>query len=383
MITPKGTPASALAPVQLTDFKRQWTSIRGRALAAIDRVGESGWLILGVEVAAFEAELADACGVEFVVCCANGLDAIEIALRANDIGKGDRVLTTPLSAFATALAIIRAGAEPVFVDVDAAGLIDLALVERALESDNTIRAVVPVHLFGHALDLDALEDIAARSGALVIEDCAQAVGARSRGRPVGSVGIAAATSFYPTKNLGALGDGGAVLTRDERVAERARGLRDYGQSTKYVHDQVGLNSRLDELQAAVLRDALLPELAAGTARRIEIAARYRTEIIGPGLVLPPSPVGSESVWHLFPVLTRGAREPFRAHLGARAIGSAVHYPLLISDQAALSEAFPDAVHAEMPIAQRFADHEVSLPLHPYLGDDEVSRVIDACNEWED
>jgi dTDP-4-amino-4,6-dideoxygalactose transaminase len=379
--TPEGIRAPVLAPVQLADFKRQWDSIRERALAAIDRVGESGWLILGAEVAAFERELAAVSGVEHAVGCANGLDAIEIALRANGIGAGDCVLTTPLSAFATALAIIRAGAEPVFVDVDASGLLDVELAEQALGADSTIRAVVPVHLFGHAMDAGRLEATAASRGVVVIEDCAQAIGARSHGRAVGSIGMAAATSFYPTKNLGALGDGGAVLTRDAGVAERARGLRDYGQSAKYVHDQLGLNSRLDELHAAVLRDALLPELAAGTARRIEIAERYRREIRTDGLVLPPSPEGSESVWHLFPVLTRGAREPFRSHLTGRGIGSAVHYPVLMPDQKALREAFPNAIRRELPMAHRFAEREVSLPLHPYLSDDEVSRVIAACNEW--
>ncbi|MDX6567905.1 MAG: hypothetical protein QOH15_483 [Gaiellales bacterium] len=371
-----------LAPVQLADFKRQWSSIREPALAAVDRVGESGWLILGTEVAAFERDLAGACGVAHVVGCANGLDAIEIALRAAGIGKGDRVLTTPLSAFATALAIIRAGAEPVFVDVDASGLLDLDLAEQALSDDPAIRAVVPVHLFGHAQDLDRLEAMATTHGAAVIEDCAQAIGARSHGRPVGSVGIAGATSFYPTKNLGALGDGGAVLTRDAGIAESARGLRDYGQSAKYVHDRLGLNSRLDELQAAVLRDALLPELTAGTARRVAIADRYRREITTPDLVHPPIPHGSASVWHLFPVLSRGDREAFRAHLDAHGVGNAVHYPVLMSDQQALREAFPNASHGPLPFADRFARQEISLPLHAYLSDDEVERVIAACNDWQ-
>ncbi len=383
MTSPEGSRTAALAPIQLADFKRQWGSIRGRALAAVDRVGESGWLILGAEVAAFERELATACGIAHVVGCASGLDALEICLRAAGVGEGDRVLTTPLSAFATALAIVRAGAEPVFTDVDDSGLLDLDLAERMLARDARIRAVVPVHLFGHALDMNRLEAIAEAYDAAVIEDCAQAIGARSHDRPVGSVGVAGATSFYPTKNLGALGDGGAVLTRDSAIAVSARRLRDYGQSAKYVHDQLGLNSRLDEVQAAILRDALLPQLTAGTARRKAIAARYRREISAPDLIFPPSPPGSESVWHLFPVLTRADRDRFRAHLADRCIASSVHYPVLISDQRGLREAFPHAIYEDMPVARRFAEHEVSLPLHAYLTDDEVDRVISACNEWQD
>jgi dTDP-3-amino-3,4,6-trideoxy-alpha-D-glucose transaminase len=368
--------------VQLADFVRQWHAIRARALAAVDRVGESGWLILGSEVAAFERELAAAAGVAHVVGVANGLDAIEIALRAAGIGAGDRVLTTPLSAFATVLAIVRAGAEPAFADVDASGLLDLELADRALADDPRIRAIVPVHLFGHAQDLDALEAIATRHQVVVIEDCAQAIGARSRGRAVGTAGIAGATSFYPTKNLGALGDGGALLTQSAEIADAARVLRDYGQSAKYVHDRLGLNSRLDELQAAILRDALLPELAAGTARRVAIAERYVDELATSALTVPPRPPGSESVWHLFPLLVEGDREPFQAHLTSHGIGSAVHYPVLMPDQHALLEAVPAYRRSALPVAGRFAAHEVSIPLHAYLDDDEVGRVIAACNAWQ-
>jgi dTDP-4-amino-4,6-dideoxygalactose transaminase len=367
--------------VQLADFESQWHAIRRRALAAIDRVGESGWLILGSEVARFEEELAHVVGVPHVVGCASGLDAIEIGLRALGIGAGDRVLTTPLSAFATALAIVRAGAEPVFADVDETGLLDLDLVDAALADDPSIRAVLTVHLFGHAQDMDRLERIALARGVAILEDCAQAIGARSHGRAVGAVGEVGATSFYPTKNLGALGDGGAVLTREASIASTARHLRDYGQTEKYVHTRLGMNSRLDEVHAAILRDALLPDLPTGTARRRELAARYRAEISSPALTLPPAPPGSESVWHLFPVLVQGDREAFRRHLAEQAIGSAVHYPRLMPDQAALREAFPNARAGDLPVARRFAAHEVSIPLHPYLTDGDADRVVAACNIW--
>jgi dTDP-3-amino-3,4,6-trideoxy-alpha-D-glucose transaminase len=378
---PDSASRRSLARVELAGFQRQWITIRERALAAVDRVGESGWLILGREVLEFERALGEYAGVEHVVGCASGLDAIEIALRACGIGTGDRVLTTPLSAFATALAIIRAGAEPTFVDVDDTGLLDLDLADQALSRDARIRAVVPVHLYGHAQDLDALERLVARHGVVLVEDCAQAIGARSRGRAVGTVGRASATSFYPTKNLGALGDGGAVLTTDGEIDAIARVLRDYGQVSRYTHDRLGLNSRLDELHAAVMRDALLPELVRLTARRVETAERYRAEISSPHLTLPRTPPKSQSVWHLFPTLVEGHREAFRKHLRERGIDSAVHYPVLMSDQSALREAWPHARYQEMPVAHRFSRHEVSLPLHPYLEVGEIDRVIAACNQW--
>jgi hypothetical protein len=199
--------------ILLNDFVSQWREVGADAQAALQRVGESGWLILGREVKGFEAELAAYCQLPHAVGCASGLDAIEIALRVLGLEPGDKVITTPLSAFATTLAIVRAGGVPVFVDVDGSGLLDLERVAHALSRDRAIKFCVPVHLYGHALDGRALERIAAMPGVQLVEDCAQAIGAQSRGKPVGSIGAAAATSFYPTKNLGALGDGGALLPR--------------------------------------------------------------------------------------------------------------------------------------------------------------------------
>ncbi len=369
-----------MRPIPANDFRAQWAEVRADVHAAVERVGASGWLILGEEVAAFEAALAERFGLAHAVGCASGLDALEIALRCAGLAPGDAVLTTPLSAFATTLAVVRAGGVPVFCDVDASGQLDLALAAELLAAEPGLRFLLPVHLYGHALDLDALLGLRERTGVTVVEDCAQAVGARSRGRGVGSVGAFAATSFYPTKNLGALGDGGALLTDDEAGAARARSLRDYGQSAKYEHAHLGLNSRLDELQAAILRDAFLPRLARFTRRRAEVATRYRAELANPALVVPPAPEGSESVWHLFPVLVEGDRKGLMEHLRAAGVGAAVHYPVLIPDQPALRDV-PARVAGGLERARAFAEREVSLPIHPLLDDAAVDAVVAACNAW--
>ena len=252
--------------ILLNDFQRQWADTRADVLDATERVGASGWYILGKNVESFERALAASFDRAFAVGCASGLDAIEIALRALGLRPGDKVLTTPLSAFATTLAILRAGGVPVFVDVDDHGLIDLARCEERLATGD-IRAFVPVHLYGQPLPLPRLAELQARFAVALVEDCAQSALARFRGRSAGTVGAIAATSFYPTKNLGALGDGGALLTDDPALRDRCASLRNYGQTARYQHDELGLNSRLDELQAAILAQAFLPRLPAWTERR--------------------------------------------------------------------------------------------------------------------
>lgn len=350
-------------------------------LSAVNAVGNSGRLILGEKVRQFEEALAVRAGVKHVIGCGNGLDAIEISLRALGLKQGDRVLTTPLSAFATTLAILRAGGVPVFVDVNNTGLLNLKVAEEILTQQNDpIRFLLPVHLFGHAVDLDELASLKKRFDVQLVEDCAQAISATSRGVPVGSVGDTAALSFYPTKNLGCMGDGGAVLTNEERFAVSARTLRDYGQTGKYMHVSLGMNSRLDEIQAAVLLEALLPRLAAFTQRRRDIASQYRENITSEVLIIPEAPPGSDSVYHLFPVLLPDDREGFRKHLRTHGIDSAVHYPMLISDQPAL-RGHKFEVANSLVNATRFANCEVSIPIHPYLTDEDVERVIDACNKW--
>ena len=374
--------ATAPPEVQLNDFTRLWADAGADVLAAVARVGASGRYVLGPEVESFERALAQLFGRRHVVGCASGLDAIELGLRAAGVAPGAKVLTTPLSAFATTLAIVRAGAVPVFVDVDEHGLLDLARCREVLAADPGIRALVPVHLFGQAADVAALAELRERFGLVLVEDCAQALGARSGERGAGTAGQVAATSFYPTKNLGALGDGGAVATDDDALAERCRSLRDYGQRRRYEHDDLGLNSRLDELHAAILRHAFLPRLAAWNERRRAIALAYGERLRHP-LVRPLAvPPGSRGVWHLYPVRVPAPdRDAFMGHLLARGVRSAVHYPRLIPRQRAL-EGRRFEVHGPLARAEELAATEVSLPIHPYLDAGEVDRVVAAVNAWE-
>jgi dTDP-3-amino-3,4,6-trideoxy-alpha-D-glucose transaminase len=266
----------------------------------------------------------------------------------------------------------------VWCDVDASGSLDLEIADAVLSADPAIRAVVPVHLYGHPLDPAALTALAERHGVVVVEDCAQSAGAQRDGRPTGTAGVVAATSFYPTKNLGALGDGGALLTDDPRIAEQARTLRNYGQAERYRHVELGLNSRLDEAQAAILRSAMLPRLDGWLARRAEISARYAAALEGSGFE-PVLPTGGTSAGHLFPVLVLdGDPEVERSRLAAAGIGVGRHYPLLCHDQPA-AHGHGETI-GELPVARRIAEREVSLPLHPHLDDAAVERVISACLE---
>jgi dTDP-4-amino-4,6-dideoxygalactose transaminase len=270
-------------------------------------VGESGWYILGDEVREFKAALARHWTAGHAVGVASGLDAVEISLKVLGCEPGDRILTTPLSAFATTLAIVKLGASPVFVDTDEFGMIDLGACRRVLERRRDIRFLAPVHLYGHALNLHELRSLRRDFGCLIVEDC-ESISASFDGLLTGVIGQMAATSFYPTKNLGAMGDGGAVLTSDAQYAAAARPLRDYGQRCKYRHDWVGYNSKLDEWQAAILRRAYLPKLPLWTERRRQIASQYLDGICHTNVRPLGRPEGSHSVWHLFPVLVDPPRK---------------------------------------------------------------------------
>jgi dTDP-3-amino-3,4,6-trideoxy-alpha-D-glucose transaminase len=340
--------------------------------AAIDRVVNRGWFVLGPEVEAFEEEFAAASGAACAVGVGNGTDAVALILRALGIGAGDEVITSPLSATYSALAVAMAGARPVFADIDPARLtLDPSRVE-ALVGPRT-RAIVPVHLYGQGADMAGLERVATRHGLAIVEDCCQAHLATVGGRPVGTIGVAGAFSFYPTKNLGALGDGGAVVTSDRALAARLKRLRNGGQTDRYHHVEPGVNSRLDELQAAVLR-ARLPYLAGWTARRRVLAARYRAALSGGPVEVPPE-MDAGHVYHLFVVrvVPTGARGELQARLAAHGIETLIHYPVPIPRQVALSAADP----AECPIASRVCDEILSLPLHPGLGNRDVDAVAAA------
>ena len=337
---------------------------------AIERVIASGWFILGPEVEAFEREFAAASNVPHAVGVNTGTDAIALIFRGLDIGPGDEVITSPLSAAYSALAIMMAGARPVFADIDPERL---TLDPRAAEAAITprTRAIMPVHLYGQAAEMRAFETIAARHNLALVEDAAQAHLGTSDGRAIGTIGIAAASSFYPTKNLGALGDGGAVLTRDAALAARIKRLRNGGQSSRYHHDEFGVNSRLDEMQAAILR-VRLKHLPAWTARRRAIAAHYRAALASAALHIPRE-FDAGHVYHLFPVLT-DQRDRFQAHMKDRGVETLIHYPVPIPRQPALASTSP----AMCLIADRICNEVVSLPMYPGLTDLQISAVSDAA-----
>lgn len=342
--------------------------------AAIDRVIESGWFVLGPEVEAFEREFAAATGAAWAVGVGTGTDAITLVLRALDIGPGDEVITSPLSAAYSALAIMMAGARPVFADIDPQRLtLDPGAVAAAVTPST--RAILPVHLYGQAADMAAIERIAERHHLAIVEDACQAHLATSDGRPVGTIGIAGAFSFYPTKNLGALGDGGAVVTRDEALAARVKRLRNGGQTTRYHHGEAGANSRLDEIQAAILR-ARLPHLAAWTERRRAIGARYRRELAGSGFAIPPE-CDAGHVYHLFPVLSR-ERAALMAHLASAGVETLIHYPVPIPRQPAVAATAP----AECPVADRVCAEVLSLPMYPALDEAAVTRVVEGARSFQ-
>ena len=336
---------------------------------AIDRVVSRGWFVLGPEVEAFESEFAAATGAAHAVGVGNGTDAIALILRALGIGAGDEVVTTPLSAAYSALAILMAGARPVFADVDPARL-TLDPHAAAARIGPRTRAIMPVHLYGQPADMKALEAVASRHGLALIEDCCQAHLATADSRPVATIGVAGAFSFYPTKNLGALGDGGAVVTNNRALAERIRRLRNGGQSDRYRHTEAGVNSRLDEIQAAILR-ARLPLLPRWTTRRRALAARYRKGLAG-AAVRPAPELDAGHVYHLFVALAddRAARDDLRARLAAGGIETLVHYPVPIPQQPAFADTRPD----DCPIASRVCETILSLPLNPAMSDADVDSV---------
>lgn len=372
--------------VLMNDFKIQWENIQTSFMDAISRVGSSGYLILGPEVTNFEKSLANFWGIKNAIGCANGMDALEIGLRSLGIKSGDTVLTTPLSAFATTLAILKVGATPVFIDTDANGLIDLDIANEYLGKNPQTQFLIPVHLYGHCIDMEKLLYLKNKYSLKIVEDCAQSIGAKFKNLPCGMVGQVAATSFYPTKNLGCYGDGGALLTNDKNLHDMAFKIRDYGQSQKYVHSLLGLNSRLDEIQAAVLNSALLPKLEQWTQCRIRIANKYLNNITNKNIILPKAPEHSDSVWHLFPLRIPKNREAFMSFLKENCISNAIHYPILIPDQPIFknenSTNISYKVFGELKNANLYAQQEVSIPIHPFLTDLEIERVIQICNDWK-
>ncbi|AVT32042.1 erythromycin biosynthesis sensory transduction protein eryC1 [Plantactinospora sp. BC1] len=359
--------------VPFLDLRAAYAELRTELDAAYARVLASGRYVLGPETEAFEAEFAAFCGAPHCVTVGSGCDALELALRALDIGDGDEVIVPSHTFIATWLAVSAAGARPVPVEPDErTGTMDPARIEAAITGRT--RAIMPVHLYGHPADLDGINEVAASRGLAVLEDAAQAHGARYRGRRVGEGSTVAAFSFYPGKNLGAMGDGGAVLTADAGLAERVRLLRNYGSRVKYQHELRGTNSRLDELQAAFLR-VKLAHLPEWNRRRAEVATRYLTDLAGlPGLTLPGVASWAEPVWHLFVVRT-AARDRLRAALHRSGVETIIHYP--VPPHLAPAYAGPDVPAGGYPVAERLADEVLSLPIGPHLSAEQVKTVVAA------
>ena len=371
----KMPPMRSAKPVKSNDFSQEPPELQHAQTLAFQRVLQSGWWVLGPEVRAFEEKWATQSSTAHAVGVANGLDALEICLRAMQIGIGDEVITTPVTAYATTLAIQRCGAVPVFADINpSTACISPDSIKQCVTSST--KAVLPVHLYGRCADLDSISEICSQNDLFLIEDCAQSHGAVYDGKPVGSIGDCGAWSFYPTKNLGAIGDAGAISTNNDSIAEAARCLRNYGQEDRYRHQKIGFNSRLDELQAAILLERL-PYLQDWTRRRREIASKYKSGILHPCIQhLAEESDPLRHVHHLYVVRCTNRAHALE-HLRESGIPCLIHYPLASTQQQALGphRVAPDGIlHA-----LEHCSSCLSLPIHPYLSDDEVNYVIDSVN----
>jgi dTDP-4-amino-4,6-dideoxygalactose transaminase len=384
-----------LAPVPMLDLKRQFAAIRDEVYAAIEEVCESQHLVLGEAVQAFERETATYLGAHGSVGCASGTDALWLALVACGVGAGDNVITSAFSFFATASSIVRCGARPVFVDIHPDTLnLDPGQVEAKLYSAGatSVKASMPVHLYGQCADMDRFERFSRDHSLKIVEDAAQAFGATWRGRRAGTLGHAAGFSFYPTKNLSAFGDGGLVTTANGEMAEHVRRLRNHGSRVRYYHEEIGWNSRLDSIQAAVLR-VKLKYIDQWNARRREIAARYDQLLVDVDLASPASRGGwaakepvrllctlpqAHHIYHQYVVRVM-RRDELRAFLNSRGIGSEVYYPVPLH----LQECFSYLGHREgdLPHTELAAKEVLALPIFPEITDDEQQRVVDALREF--
>jgi dTDP-4-amino-4,6-dideoxygalactose transaminase len=347
--------------------------IRPQLDEAYRRVMDSGWFIMGPELEAFEAEFARYSEVKHCIGVGNGLEALHLLLRAYGIGEGDEVIVPSNTFIATWLAVSQCGARPVAVEPDVeTHNIDPKLIAAAMGPRT--RAIMPVHLYGQCADMDPIKELAAKHSLIVIEDAAQAHGARYKGRRAGSLGHAAGTSFYPGKNLGALGDGGAILTSDDAVADKVRRLRNYGSQTKYLHELAGYNSRLDEVQAAFLR-VKLGVLDGWNERRRQIAESYSRLLADSGASIPVVPDFAEPVWHLYVVRSR-RREELRKRLEERGVSTVIHYPTPPHRQ----ECYRAATQARLPIAEALAEEVLSLPMSPALSEEEIQYVASSVRD---
>jgi dTDP-4-amino-4,6-dideoxygalactose transaminase len=362
--------------IPFLDLREAYREIKLDIDRAVARILDSGWYILGPEVEDFESEFGAYCEAKYTVSVANGLDALYLALRALGVAPDDEVIVPSNTYIATWLAVSQCGATPVPVEPDELTLnIDPALIEAAITSRT--RVILPVHLYGQPADLDPIIGIARKHGLYVLEDAAQAHGARYKGKRIGAHGDAVAWSFYPGKNLGAMGDGGAVTTNDPEIADRIRVLRNYGSRTKYVNEVQGCNSRLDPLQAAILR-VKLAHLDEWNGRRAAIADRYRQGLRECALRLPEVPKWAVPAWHLY-VIRSTRRDAMQQILADAGVGSLIHYPV----PPHLQEAYRSSgwkQRGTFPVAERLADEVLSLPIGPHLTSDQADAVISALLE---
>lgn len=364
--------------ILMNDFKAEPPELREAMLSAAKRVIDSGWYVLGNEVTSFEKQWAVACGVGYGVGVGNGMDAIEIALRALGIGAGDEVITTPMTAFATVLAIMRAGATPVLADIDVnSALLSLESAQRCLSSKT--KAVLLVHLYGQVRGMAAWQVFCKEQGIFLLEDCAQAHLAMWQDKVAGSFGEAGAYSFYPTKNLGAPGDAGMLVTDNAVLAERAGRLRNYGQSVRYHHPELGMNSRLDEIHAAMLSERMqwLPNF---TDRRRNIAQAYREGLINPAvqqLARPEEP--DAHVYHLY-VVTCSQRDALQSHLKSHQVQALIHYPIPVQAQVPCRQIKRDP--EGLSASEQHATQCLSLPCHPQMTEVDVEKVIAVVNSFQ-
>lgn len=368
--------------VPLFDLKSQFAPIRNEVRAAVDRVFESQGFVLSEEVAALEAEVAAYCETKYAIGCASGSDALILALMSLGIGPGDEVITSPFTFFATGSAITRFGARPVFVDIDPRTYnLDPALTAKAV-TDKT-KAIVPVHIYGQCAEMDALLELGESTRVPIIEDAAQAIGAKDRGRRVGSMGKIGCFSFYPSKNLGGAGDGGMIVTNDSDHARRLRMLRVHGEEKRYYHSCIGINSRLDSLQAAVLR-VKLPHLDDWIAGRQHRARRYESMFAEAGLaefIEPPHVRADAShVFHLFVIRVRdGRRDALLDHLKNAGVGSGVYYPVPLHLQQCFS--YLGYKLGDFPISEAASAETLALPVFPELTDEQQDYVVDAITQF--
>jgi dTDP-4-amino-4,6-dideoxygalactose transaminase len=369
--------------IPLFDLKPQYSSVNADVRAALARILDSQQFVLGPEGRSLEAEMARYCQTKFAVGCASGSDALLLALMSLRIGSGDEVITTPFTFFATGAAITRLGARPVFVDIEPDTFnLDVGRVEAAITPRT--KAIIAVHLYGQCVDMDPLLEIAGRHGIPVIEDMAQAIGAEDRGRRAGSMGAISCLSFYPSKNLGAAGDAGMVVTNDEDQARRLQMLHVHGEAQKYYHDEVGINSRLDEMQAAVLR-IKLPHLESWIRGREAKAARYESLFADAGLTeqvrAPFVRPDGRHVYHLYVIRVGDQREALQAHLSAHGIGNGVYYPVPLH----LQKCFGSLGHkrGDFDEAEKAAAETVALPLYPELTDQQQDYVVSTIANFFD